>query len=94
MKPFDWNEEKNEELKNERDISFEEIVAAAETEQLIAIIDHPNQKRYPGQKIIIVEIDDYAYIVPFVEDEQKIFLKTAYPSRAATKKYLITKKAL
>lgn len=87
MKYYAWDEEKNKKLKAERSIGFEDIVAAIHQEPL-DIITHHNPKKYPGQKIYIVRIEDYAYLVPFVEDEEKIFLKTIYPSRKMTKKYL------
>ena len=90
MKYYDWSEEKNEQLKIERGISFEEIQIAMNG-NLLDVIFHPNQKKYPGQRMYVVKIENYVYIVPFVEDEEKIFLKTIYPSRAATKKYLINR---
>lgn len=88
MKYLDWNEEKNERLKKERGISFEDIKIAIEGGNLLDTYDHPNQKRYPGQKIMVIEIENYAYLVPYVRDEEKVFLKTIVPSRMATKKYL------
>lgn len=88
MKYFDWDEEKNKILIKERGISFEEIKVAVEEGGELDTYDHPNQKRYPGQKIMVVEIDNYAYSVPYVRDGDKIFLKTVIPSRKATKKYL------
>ena len=88
MKYFSWNIEKNEQLKKERGISFEEVVFHIERGQLLDIVEHPNQEKYTGQRIFIVHINDYVYLVPFVEDEQEIFLKTIIPSRKATKKYL------
>ena len=89
MKYFDWNAAKNELLKAERDISFEDIVNAINDDRVLKIGNHPNQKKYPGQKIIMVNINNYAYVVPYVEDGEKIFFKTIYPSRAATKLYII-----
>ncbi len=89
MKPVDWNEEKNQRLKEEREVGFEDIVDAINDNRILDIIDHPNQEKHPGQKILVVEIDGYAYVVPFIEDETKYFLKSLYPSRAATKKYLV-----
>lgn len=88
MKYFTWNNEKNQLLKSERNISFEEVVFHIEKQHVLDIVQHPNQKRYRGQKIFIVNIDNYAYLVPFVEDEREIFLKTIIPSRKATKQYL------
>ena len=88
MKYFSWDNDKNQLLKAERGISFEEVVFHLEKKHLLDIVQHPNQEKYKGQKIFIVNIDNYAYLVPFVEDEQEIFLKTIIPSRKATKKYL------
>lgn len=92
MKYFDWDEEKNAFLKAERDIGFEDVVNAIDEGNLLKILDHHNLKKYPNQKIYVVKIDDYAYLVPFVEDEEKRFLKTIYPSRKMTKKYLIERR--
>ena len=91
MKHYQWSEEKNELLKKDRDICFEDIVFFLEQDMLLDSYGHPNQKKYPGQKIYVVEIDGYAYLVPCVETEDSIFLKTIIPSRKATIKY-ITKK--
>lgn len=88
MSYFDWSEKKNMFLKQERDICFEDIVIAIAEGRLVDIVEHPNVKRYPNQKLLIVEIDRYVYLVPFVEDTEKIFLKTIIPSRTATKRYL------
>lgn len=91
MKYYDWNKYKNEQLKEERDISFEEVLNAFDSGGLIKIIKNPN-KKYSNQKVYLVNIDNYIYIVPFVEDEEKYFLKTIFPSRQMTKKYLKEKK--
>lgn len=88
VKYFDWNEDKNKILKEKRGISFEEIKLAVEGGDLLDTYNHPNQKRYPGQKIMVIKIDDYAYLVPYIRDTEKVFLKTIIPSRKATKKYL------
>ena len=88
MKYFSWNNEKNQSLKSERNISFEEIVFHIEKQHVLDIVQHPNQERYAGQKIFVINIDNYAYLVPFVESEREIFLKTIIPSRKATKQYL------
>jgi uncharacterized DUF497 family protein len=92
MKYFSWNNEKNRVLKAERNISFEEVVFHIEKKQILDIVEHPNQEKYKGQRIFIVNINHYAYLVPFVESEKEIFLKTIIPSRKATKKYLGGKK--
>lgn len=89
VKYYDWNKAKNELLKIERDISFEEVYIAIESGGLLELIKHPNPKKYPNQKVFVVSINNYVYLVPFVEDEEKVFLKTIIPSRKATKKYLI-----
>ena len=88
MKYFDWSGIKNTYLKAERGIGFEDIQAAAEEGKVLADIDHPLKSLYPNQKVLIVEFNNYAYVVPYVEDDTKIFLKTIYPSRKMTKKYL------
>lgn len=89
MKPFVWNEEKNAWLKLERGLCFEDIVIAVSEKRILEILEHINKKRYPNQKILIVVIDNYACLVPFVEMENAVFLKTIIPSRKATKQYLI-----
>ena len=91
-KYFDWDASKNEFLKQDRDVSFEDIIIAIEEGNLLDILEHHNQKRYSQQKIFVVAISGYAYLVPFIEDEEKIFLKTIIPSRKATKDYIIERK--
>ncbi|MHB8777070.1 MAG: BrnT family toxin [Anaerolineales bacterium] len=88
MKYFSWNEEKDELLKSERQVSFEDIVFYIEKGFLLDVLEQPNQEKYKGQKIFAVQIDDYVYLVPFIENDHEIFLKTIIPSRKATKKYL------
>ncbi len=88
MKYFSWNNEKNEYLKVVRRVSFEEVIYYIEKGQLLEILEHPNQAKYAGQKIFVVNINEYIYLVPFVETEHEIYLKTIIPSRKATKKYL------
>ena len=88
MKFYSWNPDKNKLLQQERGISFEEIVFHIQSGDEIEIFDHPNQERYPNQKISAVVVEGYVYLVPFVETEEAIFLKTIIPSRKATKKYL------
>ena len=88
-KPFEWDEEKNHLLQEERNLSFEAIIVAIENGRLIGIFDHPTR---PNQKIFDVELEGYIVRVPFVEDEKKIFLKTAFHSRKATKNYLSGRK--
>jgi uncharacterized DUF497 family protein len=91
MKYFDWSIEKNELLKSERGISYEDVIIALNEETILAILPHPNQKKDPNQQIFVLAINNYAYLVPYIETEDTIFLKTIIPSRQATKKYLINK---
>jgi len=88
MKYFSWNEEKNKLLEAERLISFEDIVFCIQSGLLLDILEHPNQEKYKGQQIFVVQVDEYVYLVPFIEDENEVFLKTIIPSRKATKRYL------
>ena len=90
-KCYAWNPEKNLFLISERHISFERIVAEIEAGNELAVVEHPNQLDYPGQKISMVQVDGYVYAVPFVERPNEIFLKTIIPSRKATKQYRSTK---
>jgi hypothetical protein len=85
MKPIEWNEEKNQWLQQERGVSFDEILLEISSGNEIDILASFSR---PGQKIFVVNLNDYIYYVPFVEDEDKIFLKTIYASRKGTKKYL------
>jgi uncharacterized DUF497 family protein len=88
MKTYAWDNGKNEWLSTERGISFERVIFLIENNGLLDIIRHPNIEKYSHQKIFIVNINEYAYLIPFVESEDEIFLKTVIPSRKATKKYL------
>ncbi len=88
MKAIRWSSQKDEWLKTHRQIGFEEVVVKINMGEILDIVEHHNEKRYPGQRIFILEFGDYAYLVPFVESEKEIFLKTLIPSRKATKRYL------
>ena len=92
MKIYNWNIDKNIKLKKERNISFDEIVFYIDNGNLIEIIENPNNEKYGNQRIFILNINDYIYYVPFVENDNEIFLKTIIPSRKLTKKYLGSKK--
>ena len=85
---IEWSEEKNRILLQERGVSFEMVVEKIADKEILSDSEHPNSEKYSHQRIFIVAIDGYCYVVPYVQDETKIFLKTIYPSRAATKKYL------
>ena len=84
MKIFNWDNEKNERLKLERGISFEEVVFCIENGQILNVLEHPNKKKYKGQRMYVVAINNYAYIVPFIDSENERFLKTILPSRKYT----------
>lgn len=88
MRYFDWNEEKNQLLKESRNISFEEIVFSIDSGGLLDIVEHHDPNLYPNQRLLIVEVKNYAFIVPFVTTDETYFLKTIYPSRKATQKYI------
>jgi hypothetical protein len=88
VKPFRWDPDKNERLKSARGISYEEIVLAIEEGGLQDVLVHPNQKRYPGQVVLVVSYREYVYLVPSVEEVEYCFLKTIIPSRKATRDYL------
>jgi len=87
VKYFAWDDAKNAKLKAERGIGFEEIVFHIERGDLLDILEHPNPERYAGQRIVVVQREGYLYLVPFVEDEHTVFLKTIIPSRKTTKQY-------
>jgi len=84
---YDWNPEKNDWLKKERKLSFEQVVFHLSQGDVWKVADHPDQKKYPGQKIYFVIIEDYIYMIPHVIKKEFIFLKTIIPSRKATKAY-------
>ncbi len=88
MKPFRWSAEKNELLKLSRGVSFESIVVAIEADGLLDIVEHPNETKYPNQRVLVVSFDGYVYLAPFVEEAGYFFLKTVIPSRKATRDYL------
>ena len=88
-KTIRYSLEKNEILKSTRDISFEDVILALENGYLLDDVEHPNKEKYPNQNIfiILIQIKDYVYLVPYVEDDKSIFLKTIIPSRKMNKKY-------
>jgi len=85
VKAIAWNPNKNETLKAQRGVSFEDVVFHISAGDIIETIDHPNQERYPGQQVHVIAIEEYVYLVPFVESEDEVFLKTIIPSRKAMK---------
>ncbi|MBS0586501.1 MAG: BrnT family toxin [Proteobacteria bacterium] len=88
MKPINWDSDKNRKLIEERNISFESVIFSLQSGGLLDDMVHPNKDKYPQQRIFVVSIDEYVYLVPYVETEAEIFLKTIIPSRKATKLYL------
>ncbi|MBC8549495.1 MAG: toxin [Candidatus Brocadiales bacterium] len=92
MNYYQWDNDKNGQLKLLRGIGFEQIVMHIARGDLLEIVNHPNASKYPEQQIIIVNVNEYAYLVPFVKKENEIFLKTIIPSRKATNHYLRDKK--
>lgn len=88
MKPLRWNAQKNEALASELGVLFENIVVAIESGGLLDILTHPSQSKYPKQRVLVVSCDNYAHLVPFVEEEDYYFLKTVIPSRKATRDFL------
>ena len=91
---FSWNEDKNDLLKRHRKISFEEIVLSIESQKIVDVMEYPNQEKYRGQIFILVEKENYIYVVPaYISDSgEECHLKTIYPSRKYTEKFLGSKK--
>lgn len=87
MKTYRWSEKKNEQLKRSRGISFEDVVLALESGGLLDVLAHPNPRRYPNQKVFIVAVMEYVYLIPHVEEPDHVFLKTVIPSRKAARDY-------
>jgi hypothetical protein len=79
MKYFSWNNDKNDQLRQERSITFEEVIFHIQKGDLLDVLEHPNQERYEGQNIFVVKIEEYVYLVPFVESNKEVFLKTIIP---------------
>lgn len=84
---FEWDPEKNEWLKKNRNIGFEQILFHLSRGDVWKTTDHPDRQNYPGQKIYFAVVDDYIYLVPHVIEKDYTFLKTVIPSRKATKMY-------
>ncbi len=87
MKHINWNSEKSLKLKESRGICFEDIVFYIEKGDILDDYLHPNQRRYPEQRIMVIGVNNYAYLIPYIEDAEEIFLKTIVPSRKATETY-------
>jgi uncharacterized DUF497 family protein len=87
MKQINWNAEKNQQLMSERGVSFEDVLFALQSGGLLDDGPHSNREKYPNQRIFVVRIDDYAWLVPYVENEREFFLKTIIPSRKAPRNF-------
>ena len=90
---FDYNEEKNRKLKQERNITFNKIIDHIQNGCVVDIISHQNKEKYPSQKMYVLDIDGYIWLVPYIQNGNRAFLKTAFPNRKETKKYLRGKNA-
>ncbi len=88
MSGFDWNDGKSEFLESSRGVSFDEVIVHIQNGGILDILKHPNPDRYPGQRIIVLNVDGYVWLIPYVKQRGIRFLKTAIPSREATKEYL------
>ncbi len=88
MKPFNWSHIKNQQLIEDRQISFEDILFFIQKDRLLDDTEHPNKAKDPNQRVFVVEIDGYAYLIPYIESDEEIFLKTIILSRKATRQYL------
>lgn len=88
MVVYAYSREKEELVKRKHGVSFEEVIRALDKKKILAKFAHPNHKKYPNQYVFVVEVGGYAIIVPHVEQDETIFLKTAYPSRKYTKKFI------
>lgn len=88
MKVFNWNADNNRLLMERRGVSFEQVLFAIQNGDLVDDGPHPNREKHPSQRLFIVNMDDYAWLVPYVENDDEIFLKTVIPSRKATRRYL------
>jgi uncharacterized DUF497 family protein len=87
VKLYAWDDRKDRKLRADRGIAFEEILEAIASGGLLDVLDHPRPERYEGQRVFVVRCHEYVYLVPFVESDEEIFLKTIIPSRKATKTY-------
>jgi uncharacterized DUF497 family protein len=85
---FRWDNDKNAQLRKERNVSFEQVLVAIESDNLVDILDHPDKEKHPNQVLMLVSINDYVYAVPTVIEKDEFFMKTIYPSRKYTERYL------
>jgi len=88
MKTIIWDHEKNNWLRSNRDVCFEDVLWYLQNDMILDVLPNPNQERYPNQHMLIIDIDNYVYVVPFEEHDAEIYLKTIFPSRKYTRIYL------
>jgi uncharacterized DUF497 family protein len=88
MSRFDWNDEKNEVLEKTRGVCFEDVVVFIQNGHVLDVIRHPDRDKYAGQNIIVLDVEGYVYLVPYIKTKGIRFLKTIIPSRKATREYL------
>ena len=88
MSEFDWSDEKSRHLERTRGMCFEDVVVCIQNGDVIDVIRHPNQERYPGQNMMVINVDGYVWLIPYVKQAGVRFLKTIIPSRKATREYL------
>jgi len=85
---IEWDADKNKKLRADRGISFLEVEKRISSDEIVDVIKHPNEDKYPGQEMILIEVNNYICVIPFIVNEGKMFLKTLFLSRKYTKKYL------
>lgn len=88
MSGFDWSDEKNEILERTRGVCFEDVLVHIQNGGVLDVIRHPDRERYPDQNIIVLNVEGYVWLVPYVKTKGTRFLKTIIPSRKATREYL------
>ena len=88
MSEFDWCDEKNEKLDRARHVCFEDVVVCIQNGGVLDVVRHPNRERYPKQSMIVLNVNGYVWLVPYVKKKGVRFLKTIIPSRKATKEYM------
>ena len=88
MSEFDWDDLKNETLQRVRGVCLEDVLVCIRNGGVIDVIRHPDRDRYPSQSIIVLNMEGYVWLVPYVKSRGVRFLKTIIPSRKATREYL------
>ena len=94
MKPIRFNKDKDKVLKEKRGIGFKDVIKEMGAGKIVTVRKHPNTKKFPSQKIMLINIKNYIFVIPYIETEKEIFLKTIYKSRKYTKEFINKKKQL